>query len=105
MRVLFAGNKERGAACLEAVLADGHTVAGVLAPPKGGDPGTLRMVQRARELRVPVFDPGEPNDPDLLKSLKALAPEAAVLAGYGPIVRKPFIDLAPRGCFNLHAGK
>ena len=106
MKILFAGNKERGARCLEALLAQGHQIVGVITHPSAGRlPAKGRLVDLARELRLPVFHPENVNDSPVLENLRQLQPELTVLAGYGPIVKTEFLALAPKGCLNLHGGK
>jgi methionyl-tRNA formyltransferase len=103
MRILFAGNKQRGVACLRALVEDGHEIAGVLVHP--GDVAPASVAEAASVLRLPVFARRRVNDPDSLALLRALKPGLTVLAGYGQIVSEQFINLAPRGCINLHGGK
>jgi methionyl-tRNA formyltransferase len=106
VKVLFAGNKERGVACLQVVVGAGHAVVGVIAHPQtkeSGSPGSVAEV--ARRMGLPVFQPDNVNDAAVVQTLGALAPDLTVLAGYGQIVKEPFIKLAPLGCLNLHAGR
>jgi methionyl-tRNA formyltransferase len=103
MRILFAGNKGRGVACLRALVADGHEIAGVLAHP--GDAAAGSVADVAAALGLTVFTPRRVNDPETLAALRAFAPELTVLAGYGQIVGEEFLGLARRGCINLHGGK
>ena len=103
MRILFAGNKGRGVACLRALAAEGHEIAGVVAHPGSLAEGSV--AHTAAGMGLAVFTPRRVNDPHTLAELGALEPELIVLAGYGPIVSQEFIDLAPRGCINLHGGK
>src|ERR1044072_273823 len=106
MKILFAGNKQRGTACLEALVAQGHDMVGVIAhPTKVHPPATGSVAAQALQLGLPLFQPDDVNTTPVLESLHKLEPDLTVLAGYGPIVRKEFIELAPRGCINLHGGK
>lgn len=103
MRILFAGNKGRGVACLRALAEAGHEIAGVVAHPGSAAPESVAQV--ASSLRLPVFTPRRVNDPDSLANLASLKPDLTVLAGYSQIVGEQFIALAPHGCINLHGGK
>ena len=106
MRILFAGNKQRGVACLKALWAGGHQVAAVLAHPSSDlhpAPGTVAAA--ALEMGLPLLQPADVNHPKVVASLREFAPELTLLAGYSPIVRQSFISLAPKGCLNLHGGK
>lgn len=102
MRILFAGNKSRGIACLDAVRAAGHDIVAVLA-----HAGSQRneFVDGARARGYDILQPGDLGDAALHEALRARRPEVTVLAGYGPIIKQPLIALAPLGCVNLHGGR
>lgn len=102
MRLLVAGHKERGALCLEALVQAGHQVVGALAHHGCSDESPFAST--ALRLRLPLLRLENVNVEASLASLEALSPELIVLAGFGPIVSPDFIDLAPRGCINLHGG-
>lgn len=105
MNVLFAGHQERGVACLRALLASDHTIVGVLAHAPAGQAPRASVADEARRHGLLLFQPADVNDLETIRSLQGLAPDVTVLAGYSPIVKRPFIELAPRGCINLHGGK
>jgi methionyl-tRNA formyltransferase len=106
MRILFAGHKTRGLTCLEAVRARGHDIVAVVGHPVGSGGSTAESVAAAgRALGVPVFEAEDINSVQTVRSLQALHPDVLVLAGYGPILRGPVIDIASRGCVNLHGGR
>lgn len=102
MKIVFAGNKERGAACLRAVLAAGHHVAAVVVH-SGAGTGAVALEARAHGL--PVLDPSDVNAPETVAAVAALEADAVVLAGYGQIVRRELLDVARLGCINLHGGR
>ncbi|MCC6728483.1 MAG: methionyl-tRNA formyltransferase [Chthonomonadales bacterium] len=103
MRILLAGNKRRGALCLERLAAEGHTVVGVVTHPVGHSAEVVAQV--ARDLGAPLFRPAWIGDTASIAGLRSTAPDLLVLAGYGQILPREVIDLAPRGCVNLHAGR
>ncbi|MGE0445919.1 MAG: methionyl-tRNA formyltransferase [Vicinamibacterales bacterium] len=103
MRLVVAGHKTRGAACLRALLDAGHVVAGVIGQP-GAAPDRDPFLLLAFERQLPVVS-GEVNAPSTIASIGALGPELIVLAGFGPIVGESFLAIAPHGCINLHAGR
>lgn len=105
MRILFAGNRRRGVECLGALLRAGHDVVGVLAHPCVGVPGPDTVAGTARAAGLSVLQPADVNARDVVETLRAWKAEVSVLAGYGPIVSQTFIDLALRGCINLHGGR
>jgi len=103
VKILFAGNKHRGAVCLEALLRRGDTIVGVLA--HAGVTGADEVADVAKKARLPLLRPLDPNAPEVLEQIKSWSPELIVLGGYGPIVRSPFLATAPRGAVNLHGGR
>ena len=83
MRILFAGNKERGAACLRGILQAGHAVLGVIAHPPSGDLYTDdAFLDAAKDAGAPLFRPADINAPEFLEIIRPLAPDVIVLAGY-----------------------
>jgi len=108
LRIVVAGNKERGAACLRALLAAAEPweVAGALAHPAGKGPEPPgSFAETVFRLGLPLLRPADVNDPAALAWVRGLRPDLVVLAGYGQIVRRPFLELASRGCINLHGGR
>lgn len=52
---------------------------------------------------IPVFQPTKMRTDETRELLRSLAPELVVVAAYGRILPKQLLDIAPRGCVNLHA--
>jgi methionyl-tRNA formyltransferase len=102
VRIVFAGNNPRGAACLRGLLSAGHEILGALVHPGAENSDVARDAAAAG---IAVEAPEDVNDPAVVDALAALAPDVIVLAGYGQIVRASVLTLAPHGCLNLHAGK
>lgn len=106
MRVLFFGNKSRGVACLDAVLAAGHELVAAVAHAAPARPFPAGSFAAAAEARgLVVHQPADPNAPEFVGAVRALSPEILILAGYGPILREPLLSSAPRGVVNLHGGR
>ena len=103
MRVVFAGNQERGLRCLEAVTTAGHEIVGVVAHPEAQARGGV--ADAGSSMGIPVLRPSDVNDAGVVAELRSLGPDVLVLAGYGQILRQPLIALAPHGCVNLHGGR
>lgn len=59
--------------------------------------------QTAERFGIPVCQPERIRRPEAVECLRALAPEAMVVAGYGQIIPQSVIDLAPLGIINVHA--
>jgi methionyl-tRNA formyltransferase len=60
-------------------------------------------VQVARAAGIPVLQPAKLHAPEALASFRALAPDLCVTAAFGRLLRPSLLDLAPRGCWNVHA--
>jgi methionyl-tRNA formyltransferase len=102
MRLIVAGHKDRGAACLRALIDAGHVIAATIGQP--GAPHDEPFAALARQLDAPFVD-GDVNAPATIAALRRVNADLCVLAGFGPIVGDEFIALTPRGCINLHGGK
>ncbi len=94
---------------LEALLADGYNVVGVVSQPD-------RPVGRKRILaptpvkevalrhNLPVYQPEKIREPQALEAiLEATKPELIVTAAYGQILPKVLLDAPKFGCINVHA--
>jgi methionyl-tRNA formyltransferase len=49
-----------------------------------------------------IYDGTRINDPKILAALAAHAPDIGVSVSFGYLLRRPVLDLFPRGCVNLH---
>jgi methionyl-tRNA formyltransferase len=106
MRVLFMGNKNRGVVCLDAVLDRGDTVVGVVGPPADRLEGWYpSLPAHARERDIPVIQPSDINDPEVVSQLRAWNPDLIVMAGYSQILGEAVLSVPEIGVLNLHGGK
>jgi methionyl-tRNA formyltransferase len=106
MKILFAGNKQRGITCLQALISAGHDVVAVIGHPTSKNRDSSgNFVKTAKKYGLQVFQPVDVNQREFLKQVHCFFPELIVLAGYGQIVKQEFIDIALFGCINLHGGK
>jgi methionyl-tRNA formyltransferase len=101
------GTPEFAVPSVAALLEGGHEVAAVVTQPDrpAGRGQTVRAsaVKRfALERGLPVEQPEKLRDPAVVERLRALAPEAIVVAAYGKILPKSILDLPPRGAINVH---
>jgi methionyl-tRNA formyltransferase len=115
MRVLFFGTPDFAARVLEALLpppAGGarsrHEVVALVSQPSRPQGRGLRVedpaaVQVARAARIPVLQPAKLHAPEALASFRGLAPDLCVTAAFGRLLRPALLELAPRGCWNVHA--
>ena len=63
------------------------------------------LAEEALQRGLPLLQPTDVNDPTVVASLRACAPDLLVLAGYSPILTQPLLGLASHGCINLHGGR
>lgn len=108
VRVLFFGTPEFALPALEALHgASPYQVVAVVTRPDrpAGRGRAMRppsVKERALALGLPVLQPPTLRAPEAVAALRALAPEAGVLAAYGQIVPLEVLALPPRGILNIH---
>jgi methionyl-tRNA formyltransferase len=109
MRVVFLGSPVFALPSLEALLQlpDVEVVAVVSQPDRpagrGHAPAVPPVKQAALSHGLTVLQPENVSDPASIETLHGLAPDVAVVAAYGQILRQRFLDLPARGCVNVHA--
>lgn len=103
MRVVFAGNQDRGLACLRAVVEAGHEVVAVVAHPEDSARGGV--AEEADACGIRLFRPPDVNAGEVVDALEAATPDILVLAGYGQILRGRLLGVCPYGSVNLHGGR
>jgi len=108
VRVLFWGTPEFAAPPLRALIGEGFEVVGVVTQPDKPK-GRSRTItappvkQIAAEEEIPVLQPKNARDPELLEKLEALKPDISIVVAYGHILPQTIIDLPPKGTLNIHA--
>ncbi|ACL67431.1 methionyl-tRNA formyltransferase [Anaeromyxobacter dehalogenans 2CP-1] len=107
MRIAFLGTPAFAVAALDALERAGHALVTVVAQPDrpAGRGQALREPATkawARARGVPVLQPEKVRDGTLAAALRALAPDALVVAAYGRILGKDLLTLAPHGALNVH---
>jgi len=108
MRVLFMGTPVFAVSALEALLAAGHTVCGVVTredkPKNRGMQMAFSPVKEAAlQADLPVYQPTSLRDEALLPLLSELAPACIVVVAYGKILPRYILDYPAFGCVNVHA--
>ena len=108
MRVLFWGTPEFAAAPLRALIGEGFEVVGVVSQPDKPQGRAREIIpapvkQIAMEEEIPVFQPKNARDPELLETLSVIKPDISVVVAYGHILPKNIIDLPRMGTLNIHA--
>jgi len=107
MRVVFAGTPEAAVPSLDAVAASRHELVGVVTRPDAPSGRGRRLEaspvrRRAEELGVPVLTPSRAKDPDFLRALSALAPDACPVVAYGNLLPPDALAIPRLGWINLH---
>jgi methionyl-tRNA formyltransferase len=105
MRILFAGTPALAVPSLTAA-AGAHEVAAVLTSPdqpagRGRAPVPSPLKTAALDLGLRVLDP-EKLDEAFMEEARGIGADLLVVAAFGKIFRKPFLDLFPLGGVNLH---
>ena len=100
MRVVFAGTPALAVPALQKAFSV-CTVVGVLTTPdqpsgRGRALVASPVKEAARELGVPVFER------ETADQVRELAPDLLVVAAYGRIFKKAFLDAFPMGGINVH---
>ncbi|MBI1909621.1 MAG: methionyl-tRNA formyltransferase [Deltaproteobacteria bacterium] len=106
MKILFAGSPEIALPSLEALLASGEEIIGVISQPdrpvgrgrKLSSPPVATLAKKSQRL---LFQP-EKLDDSFLRTLTELSPDLIVVVAYGKILPKKMLMIPPQGCLNLH---
>ncbi|MFZ0408832.1 MAG: methionyl-tRNA formyltransferase [Cyanobium sp.] len=108
MKILFWGTPAYALASLDALVAAGHELVGVVSQPdrRRGRGSTLMpsaVKARALELGLRVFTPQRiRRDPAMQAELAALGADAYVVVAFGQILPPEVLAQPPLGCWNGH---
>jgi methionyl-tRNA formyltransferase len=100
-RILLFGIYELGFRALDAMLARGLNVVGVVTKPElllEAQP----ITRLAREHGRPLLAPESPRDPGFLRQARLLRPDLIAVAGYHKILPGSLLRLPPSGVVNVH---
>jgi methionyl-tRNA formyltransferase len=108
VRVLFWGTPEFAAPSLRGLIGEGFEVVGVVTQPDKPQGRSREIIpspvkQIATEEEIPVFQPKNARDPELLEKLKGINPDISIVVAYGHILPQAIIDLPRLGTLNIHA--
>jgi methionyl-tRNA formyltransferase len=112
MKVIFFGTPPFAAHILEAIIADGIEVVGVVSRPdkSKGRSGTpvptdvkLYLQSHDRLSSIPIFQPEKCSTSEFATILRKLNADVFVVVAYGEIIKKAILDIPPLGCINIHA--
>lgn len=107
LKVVFMGTPDFAVPTLEAVIALGCQVVGVVSQPARRQGRGRKVVQTpvgacAEKHDLPLFQWPRLNNASF-KALSALEPDLCVVVAYGKILPQRYLDLPRFGCFNGHA--
>ncbi|HEX7381998.1 MAG TPA: methionyl-tRNA formyltransferase [Nevskiaceae bacterium] len=107
MKLAFAGTSRFAVPTLDALHEAGHTIAAVLTQPdrpagRGRHPSATPVALRAESLNLPLHKFAR-LDAEALAFLRALAPDAIVVAAYGLLLPAAALEIPRLGCINVHA--
>jgi methionyl-tRNA formyltransferase len=104
MRCLVFAYSEIGAVAFETLEQLGEKIVGLVT--HEDNPGETRWWRSVRELAerrgVPVITPENPNAPEILEWGRGLKPDVIFSFYYRLMLKKPWLEMAPLGAFNLH---
>ena len=107
MRILFMGTSEFAVPALTALITHKLELIGVVTQPdrpsgrgKRLSPSPVKVV--ATEHTIPVYQPEKVRKPDVVQTLKGLAPDVVVVAAFGQILPQTVLDIPSCGTLNLH---
>jgi methionyl-tRNA formyltransferase len=108
VRVLFWGTPEFAAPSLRALIGEGFEVVGAVTQPDKPQGRSREIIpppvkQIAADEEIPVFQPKNARDPELLEMLKVIKPDISIVVAYGHILPQGIIDLPRLGTLNIHA--
>ncbi|MFQ5532445.1 MAG: methionyl-tRNA formyltransferase [Candidatus Methylomirabilales bacterium] len=108
MRLIFLGTPAFAIPSLSRLLEVGHDVTHVVTQPDrpAGRGKRLRspaVKQVAGEASLPILQPANIRDPEVVTSLRATRPDVLVVVAFGQIVSRAILEIPPKGCLNVHA--
>ncbi len=104
MRILFLGNNQLAWRILKHLKSRKEKIVGLVLHPKWDTnlPQRKKIIADAQVPSKNIFLGHQLKDPAVLKRIKKLKPDIALLMNFGYIVRPEFLKLFPQGAINLH---
>ena len=108
MRLVYLGTPAFAVPTLEKIAEAGHEVAAVFTQPdrpkgRGQKDAMSPVKEAALRLGLAVAQPERVRRPEVVEQLRAIAPDAMVVVGYGQIIPQSILDSPPKGIINVHA--
>ena len=108
MKIVYMGTPDFAVPALETICAKGWDVPLVITKPdrpasRGHKMQQCDVKKKALELGLAVESPEKVrNNPQLVSTLRSIAPDFIVVAAYGKILPKEILDIPAYGCVNIH---
>lgn len=107
MHLIFLGTPDFAVPSLRALVEAGHRVSCVYTQPdrpsgRGGKLTASPVKETALALGLPVEQPVKVRHPDVVEALRAAAPDAMAVVGYGQIIPRSIIEIPRYGIINVH---
>lgn len=107
MRIVFAGTPSPAVPSLRAIIDAGHEVVAVVTRPDAPTGRGRRLAPSdvavvAAEHGIPMLKPVKASDPDFIRELQDLAPDACPVVAYGALLPAPVLEIPVHGWINLH---
>jgi methionyl-tRNA formyltransferase len=109
LQLVFCGTPNFAVPSLERLAAAEFDIRLVVTQPdrpkgRGLESAISPVKQRSLESRLPITQPDKiRNNDEFRAKLKAIAPDAIVVVGYGHIIPQWMLEIPPLGNINLHA--
>ena len=108
MRIVFMGTGDIAIPTFRALINSGMKIVGLVTQPDRPvgrhqvmTPPPLKPL--AIEAGIPVLQPESLRQAESVSELKELQPDLIIVMAYGQILSQEVLDIAPKGCVNLHA--
>jgi len=107
VRIVFAGTPSPAVPSLRAIIDAGHEVVAVVTRPDAPTGRGRRLAPSdvavvAAEHGIPMLKPVKASDPDFIRELQDLAPDACPVVAYGALLPAPVLEIPVHGWINLH---
>ena len=108
MNIIFAGTPQFAADHLKLLIDSHHKIKCILTQPdRGSGRGKKIKSSPVKEIGldngIEVLQPTSLKDESILRSLKSDKPDLMLVVAYGLLIPKEVLDIAERGCVNVHA--
>ena len=108
MNIIFAGTPQFAADHLKLLIDSHHKIKCILTQPdRGSGRGKKIKSSPVKEIGldngIEVLQPASLKDESIVRSLKSNKPDLMLVVAYGLLIPKEVLDIAERGCVNVHA--